>query len=675
MKILTFVLTVLIPYLGSSQNRMTPELLWKIKRVNVLGISPDKTQILLSIREYSLENNNSKSDLYVLPVKGGKLTQITQTDAHEVEAQWRPDGKKIAFLATTDKGMNIVEINPDGTGLMQVSSVDGGMDGFKYAPTMTKILFIREVKTTKVSGSEIHSDLPNSNARIYDDLMYRHWDSWEDGSHSHIFVAPFKDGQLVGQGTDIMPNQAFDAPMKPMGGMEQITWTNDAVNIVYSCKKKAGMKAAISTNSEIYFHNTLLSSDNNFTVDNHGYDLNPAFSPDGKKVAWQSMERDGNEAAKNDIIVYDYATKLKTNITKTHDLTVGSFCWGADAGKIYFLSVKEAAEQFFEIDVTTGSLRQITTGDHDFVSIAFAGDYLIGGRQDMNRPTEIFQVNIKTGEQKQLTDVNADIYQNLEIGQIEKRWVNTTDGKKELVWVIYPPGFDKTKKYPALLYCQGGPQSPVSQFFSFRWNFQLMAANDYIIVAPNRRGLPGFGQAWNDQISGDWGGQAIDDYLSAIDSIAKEPYVDETRIGAIGASYGGYSVYYLAGMHKKRFKCFISHCGLFNLESWYGTTEEIFFANQDVGGPYYFDIKKKAYEKNSPHKMVKDWDTPMLIFHGEKDYRVPVTQAMEAFQACKILGIDARLITFPEENHFVLQPQNGILWHREFYAWLDKYLK
>ena len=387
------------------------------------------------------------------------------------------------------------------------------------------------------------------------------------------------------------------------------------------------------------------------------------------------MEQNGFEADKNDILVYDYKTQQTTNLTADIDITISDFVWDDEGEKIYFKSCVEATYQLFEINLKSKKYRQITEGIHNYTSLAYANGVLVGGKQSMNHPTDIYAVDIKSGDETQLTDANKEIYDKIKTGEIEKRWVETTDGKKELVWVIYPPEFDKNKVYPALLYCQGGPQSAVSQFFSYRWNFQLMAANDYIIIAPNRRGLPGFGQEWNDDISGDWGGQPMDDYLSAVDELKKEPFIDENRIGAVGASYGGYSVYYLAGIHEDRFKCFISHCGLFNLESWYGTTEELFFANKDIGGPYFGQMVPKSYKEFSPHRLAHKWNTPMLIFHGEKDYRVPVNQGMEAFQVLQIKRIDSRMVLFPDENHWVLSPQNGVLWHREYYAWLDKHLK
>lgn len=673
MKKLSLLVSLMMVVCAQAQNRMTPELLWKIKRVGGIEVSPDQSTILFSIRKYKLEENSGNSDLFTIPVKGGKIKQLTNTPESEGNAVWHPDGDKIWFIKKDANGRNIFQISADGGEASQVSNIPSGVNGFKIAPTGDKLVYITEVKLEKVHSTEFAEDLPESNARVIDDLMYRHWGEWEDGWRSHLFYAQIEGGQVKGEGKDITFNEKHDFPIKPFDGIEQVSWSADGRTIVYAGKKKKGYRYAVTTNSDIFTYNTLLNTTQNFTKKNKGYDKSPKYSSDGK-LAWLSMNQDGFEADKNDIIVYD-DSQLKTNITADFDLTVSDFCWGANGDKIYFKSVKEATYQLFEYDFASKTMTQLTEGDHNYTSIAFAGDYLIGGKQSMNHPTDIYSVKIKNKAEKQLTDVNAEIYDELEIGKIEKRWVKTTDGKEELVWVIYPPNFDPAKKYPALLYCQGGPQSAVSQFFSYRWNFQLMAANDYIIVAPNRRGLPGFGQEWNDAISGDWGGQPMDDYLSAIDSLKKEPFIDEDRIGAVGASYGGYSVYYLAGIHEKRFKTFISHCGLYNLESWYGTTEEMFFANQDIGGPYWVDYMKKAYKKHSPHQYAQNWDTPMLIFHGELDFRVPLNQGLEAFQVLQLKRIESRMILFPEENHWILSPQNGVFWHREFYSWLDQHLK
>jgi dipeptidyl aminopeptidase/acylaminoacyl peptidase len=689
MKKIIFIFTLLVTTLTFSQNRMTPELLWDLKRIGNVQVSPDQTQILFSIKTYDLKSNNGESNLFTVSVNGENLKQITNFKGPKYSAQWRPDGQKIGFLASTQSGLNVFEINPDGSEKQQISRTKG-INSFKYSPDGSKIVFVRDVKINKHYSTELETDLNKSNAKVYDDLMYRHWSNYADGTFSHVFFAVIQDGKVQGNGVDVMDGEAFDAPMKPFGGMEQVTFSPDGNHIIYTCKKLSGKDYAFSTNSDLYWYDLKTRKTTNITEGMNGYDIEPVFSKDGKKIAWLSMKTDGFESDKNDVIILDIESKTKVNLTKDIDLTVSSFIWNDKGDKIYFKAAIEATYQLFEINVKTKKHKQITEGVHNYTTLALAGDKLIGGKQSMNHPTDIYSVTIDKGEEKQITNVNKAIYDKLEIGEIEKRWVKTTDGKQELVWVIYPPNFDKNKKYPALLYCQGGPQSAVSQFFSYRWNFQLMAANDYIIIAPNRRGLPSFGQEWNDDISGDWGGQAIQDYLSAVDEIKKEPFIDETKIGAVGASYGGYSVYYLAGVHDNRFSCFISHCGLFNLESWYGTTEELFFANHDVGIPPSYglnneslkdgnhfnpEIKRFDYVKNSPHNFVKNWDTPMLIFQGEKDYRVPMGQGLEAFQALQVREIESRLVLFPEENHWILSPQNGVFWHRQYYDWLDKYLK
>jgi len=688
-KIATLIILSIFSVSVYAQNRMTPELLWDLKRIGNIQVSPDNSTILFSIKEYDLTKNKGENNLYTMPINGGEIKKITSFKGSKYDSQWRPDGKKIAFMKSKDGVMNIYEMNPDGSEVIQISRFRSTIGGFKYSNDGSKVLFIRDVKLNNFHSTELENDLSKSNAKVYDNLMYRHWSTYADGTYSHVFFATIQKGRIQGQGVDIMPKETFDAPLKPFGGMEQINFSPDGNQIVYVSKKLNGKAYAFSTNSEIYIYDinkikTICLTEKGF----NGYDNEPVYSKDGSKIAWLSMAENGFESDKNDIIIYDFKTKKYINITGNKELTVSSMVWDDNGETIYFKSAIEATYQLFQISKGSKVI-QLTKGMHNYTSLAFAGDRLIAGKQSMNHPTDIYSVTIKEKESTQLTDVNKAIYDKIEVGKIEKRWVKTTDGKKELVWVIYPPNFDANKKYPALLYCQGGPQSPVSQFFSYRWNFQLMAANDYIIIAPNRRGLPSFGQEWNDAISGDWGGQAIDDYLSAVDEIKQEKYIDENRIGAVGASYGGYSVYYLAGMHENRFATFISHCGLFNLDSWYGTTEELFFANHDIGIPPTYTKKvsgisavkqTKGYEKydytqNSPHQFVKNWNTPMLIFQGEKDYRVPMGQGLEAFQALQVKEIESRLVLFPDENHWIQSPQNGVFWHRQYYDWLDKYLK
>lgn len=661
----------LIPQLTYSQGVMTPELLWKLGRVSGGQLSPDGKHILYGVSQYDMESNKGNRDLYVIPSNGGSPVKVSSFKGSEFNEFWKADGKGIVFLSVESGEVQVWETSMDGTSTKQLTKVTGGMNGFLLSPKNDAIVFTQDVKLDQ-SLKDKYPDLPKANAFSTDDLMYRHWDSWHDYAYSHVFYMSLADQKPM----DIMAGERFDAPLNPFGGVEQITISNDGKSIIYTSKKLNGMAAATSTNSDLYQYEIATQKTTNLTQGMMGYDVNPVFSPDGKWLAFQSMKRDGFEADKNDIVLLEMATGKKNNLTEKFDLTTGSYGWGPDGKTIYFICAIEGTEQFFEITIATGKLRQVTKGDHDYTGLSIGKGFLVGTKTTMNNPAELYKVDLKTGSETPLTFTNAALYSSIKVGKIEKRWIKTSDGQKMLTWVAYPPNFDPSKKYPTLLYCQGGPQSTVSQFFSYRWNFQLMAAKGYIVVAPNRRGLPSFGQKWNDDISLNWGGQAIDDYLSAIDSMAKEPFVNKDKLGAVGASYGGYSVYYLAGKHNKRFKTFISHCGLYNLESWYGTTEELFFANWDIGGNYWDKkTKPRSYEDFSPHKFAGEWDTPILVIHGEKDFRVPFNQGMEAFQVAKLKGIPARFLAFPTENHWILSPQNSILWQREYFEWLDKWLK
>ncbi len=669
-----FLLFCLISFsFSQAQEHMTPELLWKLKRVGSVQVNEETNQALYSQTIYDLQANKGSKDIYLLDLKTGESKNITNSPESEYSAEWTNTENVIRYMKSVDGVLQLFLYNIETKEEKMISSFPENINGYIFSPNEDFIVYTQNVKLDK-TVNEIYPDLPKADARIMDDLMYRHWDSWHDFTYSHVFVAQFENGK-ISAGKDIMEGEKFDSPLKPFGGMEQITISPDGKEVIYTCKKMSGINYAISTNSDLYAYNMESGETKNQTNGRMGYDMNPKYSPKGKYLSWLSMKRDGYEADKNDIILKDIATGNTLNLTKDIDLTITDYVFNSKEDKIYFKSVKNATYQLFEFDLKSNKTRQITEGDHNWTSIALAGKYLVGTKTTMNHPNDIFKVDIKKGEETRLTDANKEIYDQIKIGKVEKRWITTSDNKKMLTWVIYPPNFDPSKKYPTLLYCQGGPQSAVSQFFSFRWNFQLMAANDYIIVAPNRRGLPGFGQEWNEAISKDWGGQAMKDYLAAIDSVSKEPYCDQNRLGAIGASYGGYSVYYLAGIHQKRFKTFISHCGLFNLYSWYGTTEELFFANWDIGGPYWLKENKELYAKNSPSNYVQNWDTPMLVIHGEKDFRVPIGEGMQAFQAAQIKGIPSRFLYFPEEGHWVLSPQNGIVWHREFFNWLDRWLK
>jgi len=663
-----------IPKLAS--DIMTPEVLWSFGRVGGAQVSPDGKSVIYGVTYFNIAENKSYRDIYVVPVAGGEAKKLTDTREKEAEEQWRPDGKKIGYISSKSDGAQLWEMNPDGTGNVQVSKVADGISGFKYSPDLKSIAYIKSVKLDK-DIHDLYPDLPLANARLETDLMYRHWDSWHDYTYQHVVIAKYNESGLSGD-KDIMEGERFDSPMKPWGGTEQINWSPDGKTIAYTCKKKVGKEYATSTNSDIYLYNLETGATTNFTEGMMGYDINPVFSPDGQKIAWESMARDGYEADKNRLFVADLKTGEKKDYSVSFDQNVQGLTWTADSKSIYFISDIHATDEIFRLDLSDGKLSRITDGVHNYQNVLIAGNQLVATKVSMSQPAEIYRVDPVTGKDEPITTATKGIMDQLTFGKVESRWITTTDKKKMQVWVIYPPHFDPAKKYPALLYCEGGPQSTVSQFWSYRWNFQMMAANGYIIVAPNRRGLPGFGQAWNEQISGDYGGQNMKDYLTAIDTLAKEPYIDKNRLGAVGASYGGYSVYYLAGHHEKRFKAFISHCGIFNLEAMYSTTEEMWFVNWDNGGAYW-DLKNKVaqntYQNFSPHKFVQNWDTPILVIHGEKDLRIPYTQGMGAYNSAVLKGIPAEFLFFPDESHWVLQAQNGILWQRVFFQWLDKWLK
>jgi dipeptidyl aminopeptidase/acylaminoacyl peptidase len=523
----------------------------------------------------------------------------------------------------------------------------------------------------------------SNGARIYDNLMFRHWDHWEDELSSHIFIADYSNGSISTDYKDIMAGEPFESPLQPFGDEEQIAWSPDGKKIAYTCKKLTGTAYATSTDSDIYLYDIATGKTENLSKGNPGYDTKPAFSPDGKKIIWLSMATPSYEADRNRIIQYEFATGTKTELTQGYDYTADSPVFSKDGRYIYFMAGINATDQLWSYDFKPAKgvhpISQLTKDIADVISFSLGGDpknpVLVTSVMSISSPAELFRVDTKSGASTQLTTTNKEVLSKIKMGKVEKRMVKTTDNLDMLTWVIYTPDFDPSKKYPTLLYCQGGPQSTVSQFFSYRWNFQLMAAHGYIVVAPNRRGLPSFGEKWNRDISGDWGGQAMKDLLSAIDDVSKEPYVNKDKMGAVGASFGGYSVYWLAGNHNKRFKAFISHCGVFNLESMYGTTEEIFFGDFDMGGPYFKKPQPKSYTEFNPIKFVNNWDTPILVIHNDKDFRVPISQGMEAFTAAQLKNIPSRFLSFPDENHWVTKPQNSVLWQREFFRWLDTYLK
>lgn len=653
------------------QSKLTEEMLWSLGRVNAEAISPDGRYLYYTVTTYQKEENKSNTQLYFMDLKGGNPHLVS-------------DAQSYAGNVCFDGGGNPL-YSKDGQAFHDLLQKNLGIPNLEYsnlmiAPNGNLIAFSRKVKIDKTC-MDFYPDLNKSTAKIYDDLMFRHWKDWEDGSYHHIFIGKLSPEGITHE-IDIMPGEPFHAPTMPSGGLDDLSWSPDSKWLAYVSVKKKGKDYAVSTNSDLFLYHVESNETQNLSSGMLGYDTDPRFSPDGRFIAWLSMSHDGFEADKKNLVVMELSSKKKYVLTNAWDETINQFIWSPDGRSIYCSVPYRGSVQLFEIkwdlDLSQNPpirYRQITKTDADYGGpVGFHGKELICPRMDMNHATEIFGVDVQTGEERQITSVNNNAYQFISKSRIEKHWVKTTDGKDMLTWVIFPPDFDSTKKYPTLLYCQGGPQSHLSQYYSFRWNFQLMAAKGYIIVAPNRRGMPGWGSKWNEQISGDWGGQCMKDYLSAIDQISQKSYVDVSRRGAVGASFGGYSVFMLAGMHENRFKTFISHCGTFNLDSWYGSTEELWFANWDLKGPYWDKKNELIYSRQSPHRMVQKWNRPILIIQGGKDYRIPDTQAFEAFTAARLLNLKSRLLYIPDEGHHVLKIQNGLVWQKEFFRWLDETL-
>ena len=635
-------------------------------------MSPDETKILYGVSYESIEENASNRDLYVMNVDGSDAKRLTRTPKSENNAVWINGGAQIAFLYP-DNGVNQVWVmDADGNNRKCVSNVENGVNGFLISPDEKHVVMIANVKYTK-TAQDVYPDLPKASGRIIDDLMYKHWDEWVT-EIPHPFLGDF-DGNSVTNVYDIMQDEPYEAPMKPFGGVESFAWSPDGKQLIYVSRKKTGMEYALSTNSDLYLYDLDSKTTKNITEGMMGYDTNPVYSPDGKYVAWLSMEHDGYESDKNRIFVMDCVTGEKTDLTANWDYTVDAISWAPDSRFLYFLACRDGVKPMFSIGLD-GTVSVVAQGACDYDCIAPLSDgRVITMHHSMIAPNEIYSV--KDGEVTQLTEVNKELLDQVTMPTVKQEMVPTTDGKEMLTWVILPPNFDESKKYPAVLYCQGGPQQAVSQFWSYRWNFAVMASHGYVIIAPNRRGLPGFGTEWNAQISGDYGGQNMRDYLSAVDYMKEKPYIDGEHIGAAGASYGGFSVYWLAGNHDKRFACLIAHAGIFNTESQYLETEEMWFANWDLGGPFWDKSNAVAQRSfaNSPHKFVDKWDTPILITHGEYDFRILASQGMMAFNAARLRGVPAEMLIFPDENHWILKPQNAVLWQRVFFRWLDHWLK
>lgn len=663
------------PEFKSANRTFDIEALEALGRVSGPAVSPDGKKVLYGVSYESVEQNKSNNELYVMNIDGSDATRLTHTPQSEGQAAWINGGKEIAFVAEKDGKPQMWVMNADGTGCRVVSRLENGVAGFLVSPDGKKVLVISSVKYGR-TAADVYPDLPKANARIIDDLMYKHWDEWVT-EIPHPFIADF-DGYSLKNIKDIMDGEPYESPMKPFGGIESFAWSPDSKQVVYVSRKKTGMEYAVSTNSDLYLYDLEKATTRNLTEGMMGYDTAPAFSPDGTQLAWLSMEHDGYESDKNRIFVMDMATGTRTDLTANWDYTADAIAWNPNGKSIYFLAPYLGVTPIFSIDVATKAVSMVTSGADiaDYAALAPVDDKtIVTMRHSMLYPNEIFSVTDRKATA--LTDVNRDVLSQIDAPSLEKVMVPTTDGKEMTTWVVLPPNFDPAKKYPAILYCQGGPQQAVSQFWSYRWNLMLMASNGYIVIAPNRRGLPGFGTEWNAQISGDYPGQNMQDYLSAVDYMKQRPYVDGDHIGAVGASYGGFSVYMLAGIHENRFAALIAHAGIFNTEAQYLETEEMWFANWDLGGAFWEKDNAVAQRTfaNSPHKFVDRWNTPILVTHGEYDYRILSSQGEMAFNAARLRGVPAEMVIFPDENHWILKPQNAILWQRVFFRWLDRWLK
>ncbi|WHF52276.1 S9 family peptidase [Chryseobacterium gotjawalense] len=665
MKIKHTLVALAAPFLMNAQNVMTPETLWTLNKIGVSAVSPDQNSLIYSLGKTDLKTEKNNKKNYFFTIKNAEAAaldlgkkSLIQWDANGIYAQEdekiylsKDAGKTWTEFYTVGKADNIV-ISPDGK----------------------KVAFSKEVLVEKLLGKDKYADTPKSTAHIYTDLNHRHWDYFNEGKYNHVFVVNVTE--TADKAKDLLEGKPWDSPQRPSGGTEDFIWTPDSTQLLYVTKPLSGAAYAFSTNTDIFAYDLATGNVKNLTESNKGYDVSPKFSPNGKYLYWMSMERDGYEADKNDLKIMDWKSGKTTNLTKDWDESItGSVFWAPNSKDIYFTTAWKGTKQLFSLNPKNSKIQQITKGDFDLNDIfAQHKNSLLISRNDMNHNPDLFSVDVKNGSMKQVTEVNKKNYESITPSRTELKMVKTTDGKEMGVWFIYPPNFDANKKYPTLLYCQGGPQSALTQTFSVRWNFALMAANDYIVVAPNRRGMPGWGTKWNEDISKDWGGQVMQDYLAAADFAKTLPYVDGDRMGVVGASYGGYSAMMLAGIHENRFKTFIAHDGLFDMKSWYLTTEELFFAKWDLGGSPYDNPIPKSYTEFNPSNYVNKWNKPMMIIQGGIDYRVPYEQGQEAFQAAKLKGLKAKFLYFPNENHWVLHPQNGLVWQREFFAWLKETL-
>lgn len=682
--------------------KLTPEVLWAMGRVGSYDVAPDGKTVVYNVSYYSIEQNKSRTVIYTINTDGTAEKLLTTTDASESAPKYIKNGTQITFLASDKDGVSQLWImNATGTDRKQISFFKNDVDDYRFSPDGKKVILIQSVKSGN-GTHDIYPDLDKASGKVIDEVMFRHWDEYVE-SIPHPFTAEYDGVKISDKLTDLLEGEPYECPMKPFGGIEQLAWSNDSKQIAYTCRKKTGLDYAVSTDADIYLYDFSTKKTKNLCKPegyvtpkydytkslknqevnqqsgdfNMGYDINPQFSPDGKYVAWQSMKHDGYESDRNRLCIYELATGKKKYVTEKFDSNVDSYCWGKTTDVIFYVGVWHGETHVYRTNLY-GEITKLTKGQYDYTEVTLCGEKLLCPRQSMKEAPELYLVDSFNGDVKQITNENQYFKENIKWGDVLPHWSKTTDGKELLSWIVLPPNFDKNKKYPTLLFCEGGPQSPVSQFWSYRWNMMIMAANGYVVVAPNRRGLPGFGSKWNEEISTNYGGQCMKDYLSAIDDAVNSlPYVDKDKLGCVGASFGGFSVYWLAGNHNKRFKCFIAHDGIFNLQQQYLETEEAWFTNWDLGGAYWNqnDTTIQRTFNSSPHLYADKWDTPILCIHGDKDYRIVTSQAIAAFNAARYRGVPAELLIFPDENHWVLKPQNGILWQRTFFSWLDKWLK
>ncbi len=672
-KHIIFIFLSIVSIVANAQNKtFTVEDLWKLKRISNSAVSQNEHFLVYQVTTYEVDKNAGTTQTFLMNLNTKSTNEILGLGAYNLV--W--NNNSLYYLKDENGSTRLHVFDPLSNSSKEIFNFENvAVEGVSISPDGHRMAVLESIKMNETLKDK-YPDLPLAKARLEESLMYRHWNQWSSENAPHLFWYEKNASGLYVKKADVMKGENFSSVQPPFGDISSVCWSLDGTVIYYSTKKKAGKEFALSTNSEVYAFRTQDNITTTLSAAHKGYDSNPMLNANGKTLAWLSMEKDGHEADKNNLRIMDLASRQERNLTATFDLSVDQAVWHPTKDIIYFIAATKGTKMVFSVELASGKIEQITNEWCDYVGLVALKDRLILEKQSMLDPTDIWQLETKTKKGTQLTAVNDAFLKQFPKPTVTQKWYTTTDGKKMLTWVILPPNHNEKEKYPALLYCQGGPQSPVSQYFSYRWNFRLMASHGYIIVAPNRRGLPGFGQEWNDAIEKDWGGQAMKDYLVAIDSsVVQVSSIDKDKLGAVGASYGGYSVYYLAGIHDNRFKAFVSHCGLFNLESWYGTTEELFFANSDQGGPYWLPENKELYAKNSPHHMVDKWNTPMLVIHGGKDFRVPESEGMQAFQVLQLKNIPSKYLYFPDEGHWITKPQNGVLWYREYFDWLDSYLK